>query len=93
MQKMFKTLKVGDKIFVDKYAQFIRSIKFENGYLSILTHCNMTDDINPWQVHYYIPHNHLKANKLKLQNGIWIHLTETAYKKYMYNFIKQQLEK
>lgn len=93
MTKTFNDLKVGDKIFVDKMAKFIHRIEIKNGYLAIQTTYSKNEPIKPWFGRwYYIPVNHLKGNKIKLKNHIWIHLTERGYKKYMNEFIKKQIE-
>ena len=96
MKKTFKTLNVGDKIYIGLTADFIHSIKFENGYIEIQAYYKNIDEVKlcAWQGRkYYIPQNHLNADKLKVKGDLWIHLTKTGYKKYMYNFIKEEVER
>jgi hypothetical protein len=96
MQKTFKTLNVGDKIYIGLTADFIHDIKFENGYLAIQTHYKNINEVELCAWHgrwYYIPQNHLNANKIKVKGHLWIHLTKSGYKKHMYNFIKKEIER
>ena len=94
MQKTFKTIKVGDKIFFGQNAVFIHGLKYENGYLAIQICAKKVGEfeLKPWLGWHYIPHNHLKANKIKL-HGIWIHLSKRAYRKYMLNIIDNEIKK
>ena len=64
IMKIFKNLKIGDKIYVGVYAEFIYNIKLKNGYIGIQTN-NIR---NKW---LYIPYNHINSNKVKLKNGLF----------------------
>jgi hypothetical protein len=94
MRKMFKDLKVGDKIYVDKFAEFVRAVVVKDGFMCIQAHYNLEDELKPWQGwKYCIPMNHMKANKVKVKNRIWIHITKRGYRKYMNEFIEQQIRR
>lgn len=89
--KTFKNLRLGDKIFVHFDAFFIHDLDWDNGYLEIFLH-KSKKGMKPYQcIKYYIPYNHLNANKVKVGN-VMIHLTKKGYKKYMDQFIKSQIE-
>ena len=92
--KTFKDLQIGDKIFIDHHSTFIHDIKYKDGYMAIQTHYEKDAKTKPWLGWYFIPMNHLKANKIKYgKYGVWIHISERGYKKIMMEFIKNQIER
>lgn len=91
--KTFGTLKIGDKIYQNFYSYFIKNIEYINGYLKLSVHYDKDAELKPWMYQdIYIPMNHLKANKIKI-NHLWIFTTKSGYKKFVTQHMTNQIKR
>lgn len=88
-KKTFKTLQIGDKIYMGIRSYYIREKKQQNGHLLLKVSRNKYEGIT-WE--YYIPYNHLNANNIKC-GGIYIFVSKIRYKKYMLNLMNFEINR
>lgn len=94
MNKSFKDLQIGHKVFLNLWSYYIIRLEYKNGYLAIQINHEFSLNVKPWGSHWlYIPMNHIHSNKLKVTKHGMLNITVTGYLKYVKEFVQRQLEK
>lgn len=88
-KETFKTLQIGDKIYIGIRSYYIREKKQQNGHLLLKISRNKDKGMT-WEC--YIPYNHLNANKIKC-GSLYIFLSKRGYKKYMLNLMNFEINR